>query len=273
MHANLETCIELGVTEPGLEAVFPGEGEQRRISTKTMLQLQNRVMTAAREGLPVEPMLAKVQEGRTKGVPEPLLEQACVRMENNVRTANQIMKKAMNDGVEPPKDQVQNKRMQREMAQQMWRGMNEEGYDQLRKRAQLRLRDGECDAEDLVAAGEVATRLLEAGVDRERAVRFSGDALQQGYRAQEMRRIQLMVASQQHRGEPMNGFFGDLEHCVGAGMGSGEMQNYMMRHGWMGPGDVYGPGGYNPVDKGQGGQQGGGGGQHGDGGNKGGGNS
>ena len=77
MHANLDACFELGVTDASLEAVFPGEGKQNRVSAQAMLRLQNRVMTAAREGLPVEPMLTKVQEGRTKGVPEPLLEGAC----------------------------------------------------------------------------------------------------------------------------------------------------------------------------------------------------
>jgi len=261
MNANLDACVELGIPASQLEAVFPdGDGKyQHKVSTQTMIKLQKRVMTMAREGMPVEPVLSKVQEGRTKGVAEPLLEQACVRMENNVRTANRIMTKAMNDGLEPPKDQAQQRRMNTEMAQQMWRGMNEEGYDQLRERARLRLRDGDCDTNDLVAAGEVATRLLESGVDPKRAMRFSGEALQQGYRAQEMKQIQVMIASQYRHGKSIDGFFGDMEHCMGAGMGAGEMHNYMMRHGWTGPGDMYGPGGYQPTDhKGHGGQSGGG---------------
>ena len=269
MHANVDACLELGISEAGLEALFPGEDKRHRISAQTMLRLQNRVMTAAREGLPVEPVTAKIQEGRTKGVPDPLLEKACVRMENNVRTANQIMKRAIEDGLEPPKDQTQERHMHREMAQQMWRGMNEEGYEQLQERARLRLRDGQCGVEDLACAGELATRLMEAGVKRERAMQFSGDALQQGYRVQEMRQLQLVVAARHQRGEPMNGFMGDMEHCVGAGMGAGEMYNYMMRHGWMGPGDMYGPGGFHPTDpKGYGGghmgDDGGGHGDHGD---------
>lgn len=272
MHANLDACFELGVTDASLEAVFPGEDKRHHVSAQAMLRLQNRIMTAAREGLPVEPMLNKIQEGRTKGVPEPLLERACERMENHVRTANRIMQRAMDDGVEPPRDQTQSRRMQKEMAQQMWRGMDEEGYDQLRERARLRLRDGECGADDLVAAGEVATRLLEAGAERQRAVRFSGEALRQGYRAQELRRIQLMVAAQHQPGKSLDGFFGDMEHCVGAGMGAGEMYNYMMRHGWMGPGDMYGPGGYHPTDhKGHGGGNQGGGDHQGGGGSPGGG--
>jgi hypothetical protein len=260
MHANLNACFDLGIDETSVEAVFPGEGKRNRVSAQAMLRLQNRVMTAAREGLPVEPMLIKIQEGRTKGVAEPLLERACVRMEQNVRTAHRIMQKAQDEGFEPPKDGTQTRRMNGEMAQQMWRGMNEEGYEQIRERARLRLRDGDCGVEDLVAGGEVATRLLEAGVNRERATRFAGEALQQGYRTQQMHQLQVMVASRYQRGEPMDAFVGDMEQCLGAGMGAGEMYNYMMRHGWMGPGDMYGPGGYQPTDhKGLGGDKGDGG--------------
>jgi len=270
MHANVDHCLELGLSESELDALFPGEQKQdrSRVSAQTMLRLQNRVIEAAREGLPVDPVTTKLQEGRTKGVADARLEQACVKVENNVRTANQIMKRAVDDGFEPPKDQTQNRRMHTDMAQQMWRGMNEEGYEHISEQARTRLRDGSCGVEDLVTAGELATRLMESGVERNRATQFAGDALQKGYRVQEMRQLQLMVAARHQKGEPMNGFMGDMEHCVGAGMGAGEMYNYMMRHGWMGPGDMYGPGGYHPADhKGMGGDKGqGGGGGHGDGG-------
>jgi hypothetical protein len=265
MHANADACVDLGIDEAGLDALFPGEDKGNRVSAQTMLRLQNRVMTAAREGLAIEPVMAKIQEGRTKGVPDPLLEQACERMENHVRTANQFMKRAVDDGFEPPQDQTRTRSMQGEMAQQMWRGLKEDDYEQLRERARVRARDGQCGVEDLASAGELATRLMEAGVNRQRALQFSGDALQQGYRTQEMRQLQLMVAARHQRGEPMNGFMGDMEHCVGAGMGAGEMYNYMMRHGWMGPGDMYGPGGFDPTrPKGHGGGQTGEGGGHGD---------
>jgi hypothetical protein len=248
MHKNVDICVNLDVSEAGLEALFPGEQKQKNVSAQTMLRLQKRVMEAVHEGLNVEPVVAKIQEGRTKGVPDPLLEQACVRMENNVRAANQVMKRAMDEGVEPAGDQVRNRTAQKEMAQQMWRGMNEEGYDQIRTRAQKRVSDGECDVEDLTEAGELGTRLMEAGVKRERAMNISGDALQKGYRTQEMRQLQVMVAARHQRGESMDDFTGGMEHCVGAGMGVGEMYNYMMRHGWMGPGDMYGPGGMKPTD-------------------------
>jgi hypothetical protein len=248
MHKNVDACVDLGISEAGLETLFSGEQTRSRISARTMLRLQERIKTAAQEGLPVDPVVSKIQEGQTKGVPEPLLEQACERMENHVRAANRILNRAAQEGFEPPNEPARKREAQKEMAQQMWRGMNEEGYEQLRTRARERVRDGECDVEDLVAAGELATRLMEAGVERKRAMNVSGDALQQGYRTAEMRQFQVMVAARHQRGESMDDFTGGMEHCVGAGMGVGEMYNYMMRHGWMGPGDMYGPGGYKPTD-------------------------
>jgi hypothetical protein len=248
MHRNVDACVDLGITEAALETLFPGEQKRSRVSARTMLRLQERVKTAAQEGLPVDPVVAKIQEGQIKGVPDPLLERACERMENHVRASSRVMNRAADEGFEPPGEPVRKREAQKEMAQQMWRGMNEEGYEQLRTRARERARDGECDVEDLVAAGELATRLMEAGVERKRAMNVSGDALQHGYRTAEMRQLQVMVAARHHRGESMDDFTGGMEHCVGAGMGVGEMYNYMMRHGWMGPGDMYGPGGYKPTD-------------------------
>jgi hypothetical protein len=254
MHANLDECLALGLPASSAEPMFPGNGAKRQISTALMLRLQNRVMTAAREGLAVESVLAKFQEGRTKGVPEPLLEQACERMENHLREANRTMIANAAAGAEPPVDPAQKRRMQGEMSRQMWRGMNEEGYAQLRERSRRCLRDGGCDAVDLVAAAEVATRLMEAGVHGARALEFAGDAVQSGYRYQEMRQIQIMVAARHHRGESVDDFVASMERCVGAGMGVGEMYSYMIRHGWMGPGDMHGPGGDQPADqKGHGG--------------------
>jgi len=165
-----------------------------------------------------------------------------------VRTANRVMNGLAQAGIDPPTDPARNRHMQGEVAQQMWRGMKEPDYDQLRERAREQKRDGTCNANDVVASGEVATRLLEVGVEHARAVEFAGAALQQGYRYPEMRQIQMIVAARYQRGEAMDDLLGGMEHCVGAGMGPGEMYGYMIRHGWMGPGDMYGPGGHQPAD-------------------------
>lgn len=265
MHNNLNACIELSIPPAALAGVFP-DANGNGASAESMLRLQEQVMRMAREGLTVEPLLNKAQEGRTKGVPDPALERACERMEQYTRTASRMMSRFQQSGIDVPGEPAGQRRMQGEMARQMWRGMEEPDYDQLRERAQQRLRDGSCDASDVVAASEVATRLREAGVERARAMEFAGAAIQQGYRYQEMRQLQIIVAARAQRGEPMRDLLEDMEHCVGAGMGPGEMYGYMIRHGWMGPGDMYGPGGNQPTDtKGHGGGQGGG--QQGGGGN------
>ena len=69
MHANVDECLELGISESSMDALFPGEQNRSRVSAQTMLRLQHRVIKAAQEGLPVEPVTTKLQEGRTQGVP------------------------------------------------------------------------------------------------------------------------------------------------------------------------------------------------------------
>ena len=261
MRANLEACLRSGVTEPGLEAVFPGGGRARPVSTPTMLHLQTRLRAMAQDGLPVEPILAKVQEALMKGVPDAGLTQVSERIEKHVREAKRIMTQAQAEGFRPAPDARRERQMLREMAQQMWRGTSAADVDELRTRARDRLRVRECSIEDLVAASETATRLREEGVESRRALRVTGEALRQGYRAEEMRRLQFMMVYRHREGRAAKDLVDDFEYCLGAGMDTGHMYQYMMRHGWMGPGDVQGPGGSRPIDdQGHGGGSPGGGG-------------
>jgi hypothetical protein len=248
MQANLDACVDLGVSDASLEAVFPGAPGGREISTRAMLQMQNRVRATAEGGLPVEPMLAKVQEGRTKGVPEPVLEQVCQRMENHLHAASRIMTEAQQDGVKPESNPRRERQMVQEMAQQMWRGTSPEDMDHLRERARERLRNHECAMDDFVAASETATRLREEGVEPRRAMHVSGEALRQGYNAAEMRQLQYMMMYRHREGRSIDELVGDFEYCLGAGMDAGHMYQHMMQHGWMGPGDMHGPGGFRPID-------------------------
>jgi hypothetical protein len=248
MQTNLEACLRSGVTDPGLETVFPGQGKARRISTQTMLQLQARVRALAQEGLPVEPLLAKVQEARMKGVTDPGLGQVGERVEKQVREAKRIMTQARADGIQPAGDPQRERQMVRELAQQMWRGTSPEDMEALRTQARERTRTRACTMEDVVAASETATRLREEGVEARRAMRIAGEALRQGYGAEEMRRLQYMLVYRHREGRGVKGLVDDFEYCVNAGMDSAHMYRYMLQNGWMGPGDVQGPGGSRPID-------------------------
>lgn len=246
MRENLEACLRLGLSDQEIGPLFPGDGQGREMSGEAMLRIQNRVRTAAQEGLPVGLMVAKVNEGRTKGVADPALERVCERVENNLRAAHGVMERAR-EMVQRREDPEQERRMEREMAQQMWRGMHEGDYDALLERARKRLRDGSCNVDDVVAAGEVAARLQGQGVGRERALEVSGEALEKGYRSREMRYLQFMVTAR-HRNGAAADFVGDLEYCLGMGMALEQMYQHMMQHGWMGPGEMWSPGGYHPID-------------------------
>jgi len=246
MRENLEACLRLGLSEQEIGPLFPEGGEGREMSGDAMLRIQNRVRTAAQEGLPVGLMVAKVNEGRTKGVADPVLERVCERVENNLRAAHAVMERAR-EMTQRREDPEQERRMEREMAQQMWRGMHEGDYDGLLERARKRLRDGSCNVEDVVSAGEIAARLQGQGVGRDRALEVSGEAIEKGYRSREMRYLQFMVTAR-HRNGADDDFVGDLEYCLGMGMGLEQMYQHMMQHGWMGPGEMWSPGGYHPID-------------------------
>ena len=183
-----------------------------------------------------------------KGVADPGLAQVAARVEQHVREAKRITTQAKVDGIQPPADPRRERQMVREMAQQMWRGTSPEDVDALRTRARERLRTRTCTLEDLVATSETATRLREEGIEPTRAMRVAGEALRRGYGAEEMLKLQYMMVYRHREGRGAKGLVDDFEHCLGAGMDAAHMYRYMMQNGWMGPGDVQGPGGSRPID-------------------------
>jgi hypothetical protein len=252
LRKHLGECDELGLGDEDVAALF-----DESTPLKKQIRTQERVLEMAREGLPHEPVMQKLREGRRKGVNDETLDRVCDQMEAHVRTAARVMERAREDGVTPGDDDVERRRT-REMAMHMWRGLDEEDMDQLRERARLRLRDGSCTTEDLAAASETAAKLKEMGVERERAVKLSGDALQNGYTAREMRQIGWMVMTAHMHGGPQDDVCNELERGIRNQRQLGEMMQNMWQHGWMGPADQHdGRGGHNPMDNGTGGGPGG----------------
>jgi len=248
MRENLDTCLQLGLDPSDAEALFAVPEDAPRTRLEAQLRHQNRVRQMLEEGLPPGPVVTKLQEGRLKGVPEPRLEQALMRMEENVRAAHRVLQRAQQDGLPAPADPAQRRTMTRELARSMWDGLTEGDVDQLRERARDRLRDGSCDLEDLTTAAETATRLQHEGIERERAVRLVGEALQQGYTHQEMNELSRLVMAGRGNGVAMDAMADGLQSWIGNGLGNQEMMRNMLQQGWLGPGDIQGPGGQHPND-------------------------
>ncbi len=248
LREHLEECKRLGLEDEKIAALFDESQPLRR-----QIRAQERVLAMAREGLPIEPVTLKLQEGRRKGASEEVLERICARMEEHVRAANRVMERARAEGLAPgnPDDE---RRRTREMAMHMWRGLREEDMDQLRERAHLRLRDGSCTTGELVAAAETASKLKEMGIERHRAVRLAGEALQYGYTAREMRQLGWMVMTAHMHGGPNDEVFDTLERGIRNQHQLAEMMQQMWQRGWMGPGDEHGGrGGYSPMNDARGG--------------------
>jgi hypothetical protein len=260
LRQHLRDCDDLGLDDGAVASLF-----DESTPLKNQIRNQERVIEMKRDGLPVEPVMLKLREGRRKGVNEEVLEQVCERMEAHVRAANRFMIRAREDGVTPGSDEAE-QRHTREMAQHMWRGLEEGDMDQLRERARLRLRDGSCTTEDLTVAAETASRFKEMHVERERAVRLAGDALQNGYSAKEMHQLRWMVMTANMNGGPPDEVLDTLEKGLRNQHQLTQMVQAMWQHGWMGPADEHGgrggqsfggdAGGGGPGGQGDGGQGG-----------------
>jgi hypothetical protein len=243
LRQHLGECDELGLGNATVEALF---GDDRPL--RAQLQQQERVLTMAREGLPVEPVVDKLREGHRKGVSDEALERVCDRMEEHVRVAQRVMEGAHGDGVEHGDNRTE-RQLTRSVAMNMWRGLEEGDMEQLRERARLRLRDHACTTTDLTAAAETATQLREMGVERRRAMELAGEALQRGYTAREVRQISWMVMAAQVHGGRRDDVLGRLEHGLRSHEGMSDMIQNMWQRGWMGPADEHGGrGGHSPVD-------------------------
>jgi hypothetical protein len=252
LREHLRACDELGLDDAAVAAMFDTSRPLRE-----QMRSQERVLALARDELPVEPLVEKLQEGRRKGAREEALEQVCARMEENVRTAHRVLEQARQAGVDPGGPDVE-RQLTRGLAMDMWRGLHEGDLQQLHDRAQQRLRDHSCTTVDLAAAAETATQLREAGVDRQRAVGLAGEALQRGYTAREVREISWMVMTAHMHGEPPEDLVDRLERGLHRHEQMQDMMQSMWSYGWMGPADEHGGhGGHSPVDDVMGGGPGG----------------
>ena len=247
MENQLERCLRLGLSDDQVEGLFPMPGARNGMTTANMLRMQQRLLGAADEGLPVDLLAGKMREGRMKGAAPDAIDAAVARMEEHLRLARREMRRAVEQGLNPGEEHAE-RHLQRGLALDMWRGLHEGDLVHLREQARLRARDGSCSTTELAAAAETTTALIEQGQDRQRVREMLGEGLRQGYTAEEMRRIGAMAQAAHRRGGPPDEVLAMLEEQMQQGAQLEEMVRHMMRHGWMGPGDMQGHGAHSPVD-------------------------
>jgi hypothetical protein len=199
------------------------------------------VVRCLADGVPAEPLVAKIREGCVKGVPAGRLETAADAMAEHLRHAHRYMNRVQEDGVTPPEDPLQRREQVCTMAQHMWGGLQDGDMERLRERARDRLRDGSCRTGELVGACGAALRMMESGAPRDEAVTIAGDALHRGWSRDEMGELGAMFAAGRQQGGPVDRMLGEMAGCLGDGMGPGEMSRHMMQQGWLGPAGISGP--------------------------------
>ena len=248
MEQNLERCLKLGLGDDQVEAMFPAAGRESKTASRHMLQWQERVMTAAEAGLAEDLLTDKLREGRMKGVDASAIDGAMDRLQQNLRLAHREMTRAVEDGVAPSPDAATKRQLQRGMAMDLWRGLQEGDLEHLREQARERARDGSCSMVDLAAAAETTTDLVESGIEHQRSREMSGEAIRQGFTAREIREMGHVVRVASRHGGPPEDMVDWLQNRLRYGESMEGLVREMMHHGWLGPRDMSGPGGNSPVD-------------------------
>jgi len=245
---NFDNCIRHGMTADQIQALFPAEGGRGSEWADHMLAMQTHVLGLVDDNLPVDLMMEKILEGRTKHVSPGLVGRVLEQTRHNVRYSWGIMMGAMEGGVHGPRTDSGLHEANCEFARCLWDGLTEQGLDQLQDRARLRARDGSCSMDELVAAAQAATQFAHHGIDHDQAIHVAGEALHAGYSAAEMRTMGYMMMSghgmEGHRSEMMD----HMHEWIGEGMSMDEMTRCMMEGGWMGPADMMGAGGHHDMD-------------------------
>ena len=248
MMNNLGECFRHGMTDGQVRALFPEAGSSGTAHVEAMLAMQDRVLDLADRDLAIEPVMDKIMEGRTKHVPYDRLEPVVDRLGHSLQVSHRIMMEAIDDGVTRPATRDGMHDANRDLARCLWDGLGEHDLEHLAEQARVCARDRDCHTDDLVAASQAATRFTHSGMDRAEAVTMAGEAIRNGYSAASMRAMgDMMVgaaAMNEHHAEMTN----HMREWIHEGMSMDDMTRHMMEGGWMGPADMMGPGGHNPMD-------------------------
>ena len=243
LREHLRAFERAGLDDQALDALFPEGaplGEQ--------IRHQQRIARMIGEGLPVEPLLDKLQEGRRKSVPDGMLDRVCDQLEGHVRAADRSMVRAREAGARAGDPSIEH-RLTESVARNMWRGLRPDDFEGLMERARERLRDGQCSTTDLAAAAATVTDLMELGAPRERAMELAGEALRERYEAGAIRRMAHMVMAAHAHGRPVDEVMGQVREGMHHAASMDDVMHQMARQGWMGPGEEHGGrGGHSPVD-------------------------
>ncbi len=248
MMSNLEGCVQHGMNMEQVQALFPIGGEHGTGHAEQMLAMQDRVLGLADMDLPVGPMMGKIMEGRMKHVPSDRMERVLEQTGDNIRFSRRMMVDAIEGGVQGPGTHEGMHAANSELAHCMWDGLREQDMERLREQAMHRARDGGCSMDEFVAASQAATRFSHGGMNHDQAVSMAGEAMHNGYSADDMRTMGYMMMSSTEMGDHHTEMMDHMEGWISEGMSMDEMTQHMMEGGWMGPADMMGAGGHNGMD-------------------------
>ncbi len=254
MMANLDRCLDQGLSADQVQTLFPAADFADQDRAQYMLAHQNRILGVGEAGLPMEPMMEKMREGRMKRVRPQMMDRVLAQTDHNIRIADRVMRETIAGGVRPAGRNGEMSDAVVDLSRCLWDGLQEQDMEHLGENARLRARDGGCGLDEFVAANQAATRFAQSGVDREHAVNMAAEAMHNGYSAQDMRTMGDMMMTSAHMDGDHQTMMDSMDDWIHEGVSMDEMTEHMMDGGWMGPADMMGPGGHHPMnDMGMGG--------------------
>ncbi len=248
MQTNLEKCVALGMGTDQVNLLFDVQGNWDNERAREMLARQQQILTMSEQGLPTSPMLDKMSEGHMKNIPMPQMDRVLDQVQANIQTAHTHMMQALAGGVSGSQSPAGLQQANSDLARCLWDGLQESDLSTLGEHARMRAQNSNCDMSDYVAASQAATRFMGSGMDHDQAVNMAGDAIMQGYSPEQMGTMGSMMMASDDNSEHHQEMMAQMQTWVHDGMSWDEMTEHMIEGGWMGPADMMGPGGCNPMD-------------------------
>ena len=240
MQANLRVCLQAGLDPAQLVGLFPLD-DRPHLGGPEALRAQATVISALSAELPVNLILAKIQEGCRKGVDGARIVAAAARMQECLTVAHRVLATATTDGLALAAATTDH--ATDNLAMHVWSGLTADDLGALTSSATQRKSGQACTVDDLLAASGCAVSLVGAGADHANAVALAGEVLGHGLSAQEIREVAALVTAAQQRSPGFEDILSTVRADLDRGLGAKDMAQQMLRAGWLGPAEVPGAGG------------------------------
>ncbi len=232
-------------------AIVIDRGLRQGADSRTMEGFLDTAVKVRKQNLPVRPVLDRIQQGLSKGVPPGRILDVTERLAEKLNRAGTLTGNLTQSGVKADNDREKENAIQT-VARALERSIPENAITQ----AGLRVKKHNYPLSIFGGAVDMMTNLVESGVSVERAARLVNKALDKGYSEKDMSRMEREIAGELREGRRMEDAVKRMESVMergSFGQGYKGMDSGQMRPGGAGMGGPGGAGMGGPGGAGMGG--------------------